>query len=530
MDIGTILAFILYFVIVLGIGYYFYHKTHNMEDYVLGGRELNPYVGAMSAQASDMSGWLLLGLPGSILVAGLGEIWIGIGLAIGSYLAWLFVAKRLRVYSEKCGNALTVPEFFSNRFKDEKGYLRLVSSIVILVFFTFYVTSGFVSGGQVFVSIFGKDISYQAAVWITAAIIIVYTFLGGFKAVCWTDFVQAILMLVAIIVVPLAALGHIDGGWDGMINIVNNEVNHFTDLGWDGGKKMGAIALVSCLAWGLGYFGMPHIIIRYMAIKKPEEVRIARRVGTAWIVIALTGAALIGMIGRAWVVTQGWSVDYISDEVGWKIVTDAGVLLSPERIFLEIIGSGIFAAFIMGVLYAALMAAVMSTADSQLLVASSAVTNDLYAKYAKGEHSDEKLMWISRGIVIVVALLAAVFAMDENSSIMNLVSFAWSGFGAAFGPIVILALFWKRINMKGALAGMLTGFIVDVVWNTFFKANGIIPGLLNADWCIYNTGLYELLPAFILALIAAVVVSLMTEEPSEEMQKEFDEATEGSFW
>ena len=512
MDAITIIAFILYFVVVLGIGYYFYHKTHSMEDYVLGGRELNPYVSAMSAQASDMSGWLLLGLPGAIFVAGLGEIWIGIGLAIGSYLAWLFVAKRLRVYSEKCGNALTVPEFFSNRFRDEKGYLRLVSSIVILVFFTFYVTSGFVSGGNVFISIFGGDIDYKVAVWITAGIIVVYTFMGGFKAVCWTDFVQALLMLFAIIIVPLAALGHIDGGWDNMINIVNNEVDHFTSLGWDGGKPITAIVLVSCLAWGLGYFGMPHIIVRYMAIKNPEEVKIARRVGTAWIVLALIGAALIGMIGHAWAVDNGI------------------VITNPERIFLEIIGSGMFATFIAGILYAALMAAVMSTADSQLLVASSAVTNDLYAKYAKGEHSDEKLMWISRGIVIVVALLAAVFAMDENSSIMSLVSFAWNGFGAAFGPIMILALFWKRINAKGALAGMLTGFIVDVVWNTFFNAGGIIPGLLKADWCVWNSGLYELLPAFILALIAAVVVSLLTEEPSEEMQKEFDEATEGNFW
>ena len=512
MDIGIIIAFILYFVVVLGIGYYFYHRTHSMEDYVLGGRELNPYVSAMSAQASDMSGWLLLGLPGSIYLCGLGKIWIGIGLAIGSYLAWLFVAKRLRVYSEKCGNALTVPEFFSNRFRDEKGHLKLLSSIVILVFFTFYVTSGFVAGGNVFIAIFGNDIDYHVAVWITAAIIIVYTFMGGFKAVCWTDFVQALLMLFAIIVVPLAALGHIDGGWDNMVNIVNHEVDHFTSLGWDGGKPITAIVLVSCLAWGLGYFGMPHIIVRYMAIKNPDEVRIARRVGTAWIVIALIGAALIGMIGHAWAVDNG------------IIVTN------PERIFLEIIGSGMFATFIAGILYAALMAAVMSTADSQLLVASSAVTNDLYAKYAKGEHSDTKLMWISRGIVIVVALLAAIFAMDENSSIMSLVSFAWSGFGAAFGPIMILALFWKRINAKGALAGMLTGFIVDVIWNTFFNAGGIIPGLLKVDWCVWNSGLYELLPAFILALIAAVVVSLLTEEPSEEMQKEFDEATEGNFW
>lgn len=511
IDIWIIVAFILYFVLVLGIGYYFYHRTHSMEDYVLGGRELNPYVSAMSAQASDMSGWLLLGLPGAIFVAGLGEIWIGIGLAIGSYLAWLFVAKRLRIYSEKCGNALTVPEFFAKRFRDEKGYIRLVSSIVILVFFTFYVTSGFVSGGNVFISIFG-DIDYKVAVLITASIIVVYTFLGGFKAVCWTDFVQALLMLIAIIVVPLAALGHIDGGWGHMVDIVNSEVSHFTSLGWDGGEPITFIVLVSCLAWGLGYFGMPHIIVRYMAIKNPEEVKIARRVGTAWIVIALIGAALIGMIGHAWAVSNGVTV------------------ANPERVFLEIIGSGMFWPIFAGVLYAALMAAVMSTADSQLLVASSAVTNDLYAKYSKKGVSDEKLMWISRGVVVAVAIIAAIFALDENSSIMNLVSFAWSGFGAAFGPIMILALFWKRINAKGALAGMMTGFVVDVVWNTFFKAGGIIPGLLKVDWCLVDTGLYELLPAFILALIMAVVVSLLTEEPSEEMQKEFDEATEGSFW
>ncbi len=510
MDFGIIIAFILYFVVVLGIGYYFYNRTHNMEDYVLGGRELNPYVSAMSAQASDMSGWLLLGLPGSIYLCGIGKIWIGIGLAIGSYLAWLFIAKRLRIYSEKCGNALTVPEFFSNRFRDEKGHLRLLSSIVILVFFTFYVTSGFVAGGNVFIAIFGNDIDYHVAVWITAAIIIVYTFMGGFKAVCWTDFVQALLMLVAVIVVPLAALGEIDGGWDHMISFVNSEVDNFTNIFYVSGEPIGAIALLSCLAWGLGYFGMPHIIIRYMAIKKPEEVKIARRVGTAWIIVALTGAALIGMVGCAYAPGMTTSAN-------------------AQTVFLIMVG-GIFTSVIAGILYAALMAAVMSTADSQLLVASSAVTNDLYSKFSKNEASDEKLMWISRGVVVAVAIIAAIFAMDKESSIMSIVEFAWGGFGAAFGPIMILALFWKRINAKGALAGMLTGFVVDVIWNTFFTAGGIIPGLLKVDWCLVDTGLYELLPAFVLALIMAVIVSLLTEEPSEEMQKEFDEATEGSFW
>lgn len=301
IEIGILFTFTLYFLVVLGIGYYFYHKIHNMEDYIIGGRELNPYVGAMSAQASDMSGWLLLGLPGSIYVAGLGGVWVGISLAIGSYLAWLLVAKRLRIYSEKYGNALTIPEFFSNRFKDESGYIRFVSSTVILVFFTFYVTSGFVSGGNILVSVLGLGAEqYKIAVFITAAIIISYTFLGGFKAICWADLVQAILMIFAIIIVPLAALGQIDGGWEHMINIVNDEVNHFTDITWNNGSPITITILLSSLAWGLGYFGMPHIIIKYMAIRDPEKIKVARRVGTIWVVIALTGATLIGIVGRAY--------------------------------------------------------------------------------------------------------------------------------------------------------------------------------------------------------------------------------------
>lgn len=511
IEIGILFTFTLYFLVVLGIGYYFYHKIHSVEDYIIGGRELNPYVGAMSAQASDMSGWLLLGLPGSIYVAGLGGVWIGISLAVGSYLAWLLVAKRLRIYSEKYGNALTIPEFFSNRFKDESGCIRFVSSAVILVFFTFYVTSGFVSGGNILISVLGLGAEqYKIAVFITAAIIISYTFLGGFKAICWADLVQAILMIFAIIIVPLAALGQIDGGWGHMINIVNNEVNHFTDITWNNGSPITITILLSSLAWGLGYFGMPHIIIKYMAIRDPEKIKVARRVGTIWVVIALTGATLIGIVGRA----------YIPG------------LPNPERAFIEIVGSGIFTTAICGILYAALMASVMSTADSQLLVASSSVTNDLCHRYTKNKKQnidEKKLIWISRAVVIVIAIVAMIFALDENSSIMNLVSFAWSGFGAAFGPIIILALFWKHINAKGAIAGMLTGFITDVIWNSFFNGIGIIPGLLNQDWCIWNSGLYELLPAFILTFIVAIIVSLLTTNSDKDVQKEFDKIIAEKF-
>jgi sodium/proline symporter len=514
-DLGVIVAFICYFIIVLAIGYYFYNKTHGMSDYLLGGRHMNPYVTAMSAQASDMSGWLLMGLPGSIYLFGIGEVWIGIGLAIGSYLAWLFVAKRLRKYSEISGDSLTISQFFSNRFKDDNGNLRLISSIIILVFFTFYVTSGFVAGGNVFLAIF-PDMEYYPAVIITAAVLVLYTFLGGYRAVCWTDFVQAILMIVAVIVVPIVALNSINGGWDFVINSANTQVSHFTDIFWDGGKPITAVTLVSCLAWGLGYFGMPHIIVRYMAIEDPEEIKISRRVGTLWVVIALTCVALIALIGRGYF-------------TGADVMTTSA---EAQKIFLLMVG-GCFTSVIAGILYAALMAAIMSTADSQLLVASSAVTNDMYVKLSEKSTkklNDNQLMWISRFVVIGIAIIAMLMAYDPNSSIMNLVSFAWAGFGAAFGPIVLASLFWKRANGKGALAAMIIGFLTIILWNTFLVSGGIIPGMMGVNACLYDTGLYELLPGFIFATIALVVVSMMTKEPSKEVYEEFDKATEGKFY
>ena len=495
MDFMVLVAFIVYFVLVLGVGYYFYNKSHNMEDYILGGRSMNPYVTAMSAQASDMSSWLLMGLPGAVLLFGLGEAWIGIGLAIGSYLSWLLVAKKLRIHSEVSGNALTVPEFFSNRFKDEKGYLRIVAAVIILFFFVIYVASGFKGSGVIFTTIF-PEIGLEIAMIIGAIIIILYTFMGGFKAVAWTDFFQAILMVIAIIVVPLATIGNTTGGWDAIRAGLDGLGTEFLNIMFDGGEQMTFIGILSLLAWAFGYFGMPHIIVRYMAIRDAKEVKVARRVSLVWIVLALTFAILVGIVGRG----------YLMIEYG-GIPDD----FNAEHIFVFLSGD-LFPALIAGVLYAAIMAAIMSTADSQLLVASSAIANDIVGKtkWAKmQENIDHKLMWISRGIIIVVAILALIMAMFGGDSIMGLVSYAWAGFGAAFGPLVILSLYWKRINYAGAIASMAVGFATVILWNTFLAG---------------PTGIYELLPGFFFALIAGVVVSLVTKEPPQEVMDDFDKA------
>ncbi len=495
MDFLVLVGFIAYFVIVLLVGFYFYNKSHGMKDYLLGGRKLNPYVAALSAQASDMSGWLLLGLPGSIYLYGVGQAWIGIGLAIGSYLAWLFVAKRLRNYSHKAGDSITLSQYFSNRFRDQKNILKTMSAIVIIVFFVPYVASGFVSAGAIFQSFVGID--YVYCMLIGVIIIISYTVLGGFKAICWTDVLQAMLMLVAIIVVPLAAIGHL-GGWDQVAAITDSPAfSGFLDFFKNAdGTTLAAMSIISSLAWGLGYFGMPHILVRYMALEDAKEAKVARRVGTGWIIVALAFAILVGVVGQAY-------------HPGFTTKSDA------QTIFIVMVGD-MFAPIIMGILYSALMAAVMSTSDSQLLVTSAAVTNDLMS-LSKKTYSDVALMWMSRAVVIIVAVIAAIIALDPESSIMDLVSFAWAGFGAAFGPVVLLSLYWKKSNGNGAFAGMLVGFFTSILWNTFLSADSVL------KCCVYNTGLYELVPGFLFALIAMMAVSIMTGGPSEEIQQEYDE-------
>ncbi len=505
MDYVVIAVIVIYFAIVIGVGYYFYHRSSTLSDYILGGRTLNPYVTALSAQASDMSSWLLMGLPGAIFIAGMGEAWIGIGLAIGSYLAWLLIAKRLRVYSEKAGNSLTLSEYFSNRFKDRSGKLRDLSAIIILVFFIFYVASGFVGAAHVFSYII-PEFDYNWAVIAGAFVIVLYTFLGGFKAVCWTDFLQGMLMVVAVVVVPIAAVVSL-GGWTETTNWLDIVApQNFMNLFYSNGEKIGAIAIISSLAWGLGYFGMPHVVVRYTAIKDPNDLKISRRVATIWIVISLAAACMVGIIGRAY--------------VGSGATTLLGG--NAETIFIVMAGS-LFVSAIAAIIYAAILAAVMSTADSQLLVASSAVANDLAKRFMKDDIGEDKLMWISRVVVIVIAIIAAAIALMNVSSIMSLVSYAWAGFGAAFGPIVLLSLFWKKSNANGAFAGMLVGFLTVILWNTFLVSGGVLPSILNMDMCLYNTGLYELVPAFIFATIVNVVVSNMTGGPEADVEQEFDE-------
>lgn len=482
-----IIAIIMYFAVMLSIGGLFYKKSNNLSEYILGGRGLGSWVTAMSAQASDMSGWLLMGLPGAIYLAGLGEAWIGIGLAVGTYLNWLIVAKRLRVYTEVSGNALTIPEYLENRFKVNGGMMRLISGCIIFFFFLIYSASGFSSGGKLFQQVIGID--YKLAVIISTIIIVVYTFLGGFMAVCWTDFLQGLLMIAAIVLVPIATVRAL-GGTAVAADALKAAGPAFSSFfKANDGTSLSAISIISSLAWGLGYCGMPHILVRFMAIKEASMLKKARRIATVWVVISLFCSILIGLLGYAYL---------------------PGVLneVTSETIFIVLV-DGLMPSFVAGVFISAILAAIMSTADSQLLVVASSVSSDIVPRITKKEISEEKLVWISRMAIIVTAIIACIIALDENSSIMGLVSYAWAGFGAAFGPAVLLSLYWKRMSYKGALAGMLVGGITVIVWET-----------LGSPF-----GLYSLVPGFFLSLLAVVVLSIADKEPSQEIQDEFDKVS-----
>ncbi len=488
IDLGVLFSFIGYLLFVLCIGFYFYKKSNNISDYMLGSRGMNPYVTALSAQASDMSGWLLMGLPGALYLVGMSEVWLGVGLALGSYISWLIIAKRLRNYTYVSGDSITLPEFFENRFKDNRGVLRFVSSVITLVFFTFYVASGFIAGGNVFSAIF-PGLDFQLGMFICAAVIIAYTFMGGFMAVCWTDFFQGMLMIVAILIVPLAAMSSIGGVGETVAAAAEVSPNFLNPFVTADGSAISFTSFISNMAWGLGYLGMPHILVRYMAVKDPRSIKISRRIATSWIVVALGGAVLVGVIGRV----------YLGDVL-------AASSAEAETIFMKM-SFNLFPSVIAGILLSAILAAVMSTADSQLLVASSAITNDIYKKMSsKRKISDKKLMWLGRIGVIVIAIIALVIAVTGDT-IMSLVSYAWAGFGAAFGPVILLALFWRRINRQGALAGMVSGFVTVIAWNLLAS----------------STGIYELIPGFIIGLVMCVGISLLTGKPEPEMEQEFDD-------
>ncbi|WP_096438917.1 sodium/proline symporter PutP [Alteribacter populi] len=478
METSTLITFIIYLVGMLAIGLVAYKMTSNLSDYVLGGRRLGGSVAALSAGASDMSSWLLLGLPGAMYAAGMTEIWIGVGLAIGAYLNWQFVATRLRMYTEIAGDSITLPDFFENRFKDETKVLRIVSAIVILVFFAFYTSSGLVGGALLFESAFGLD--YTQALWIGAIVIISYTFLGGFLAVSWTDFAQGILMFLALIVVPIVAIQQM-GGWGETVDAVGNIDPVYLDV-FTGTSFVGIISL---LAWGLGYFGQPHIVARFMAVKSKDEIPKARLVGMTWMVFALFGAIFTGFVGIA----------FFAD----------APLADSETVFIQFT-QVLFNPWVSGFLLAAILAAIMSTIDSQLLVSSSALTEDFYKAIFRKSASQQELVWVGRIGVLVIALFAVALAYNPEATVLELVGYAWAGFGAAFGPVVILALFWKRMTKNGALAGMLVGGATVILWDLFVPS-----------------ALYEIIPGFIFAWVAVVVVSLMGEEPSKDIQEEFDE-------
>ena len=500
MDAMTAVAFVIYFIALILIGIHFWKvkDRDSMEDYILGGRSFGPYVSAMSAQASDMSGWLLMGLPGSIVLMGLGQAWIGIGLLIGSYTSWLFVAKRLRKHSVVSKNSLTMPEFFSNRFADHKGYLRIICAVVILFFFTIYVGSGFKSCGIVMEMLL-EDSGMQLGILVGGLVIILYTFLGGYKALCWTDFFQAILMVVVIVMVPLVIIG--DVGWDtittGWDEIMATEMPGYTDFFYNAGVPITLTVVISGLVWGLGYYGMPHIVVRYMSIRKVSEIKVARRVSLIWGILALSFVCLIGIIAGVYLPMNGIDILSMSSSEAEFVF-----MYTAQELFQET------APFLLGVVFAAILAAIMSTASSQLLVSASSITNDVLAKSSRVHISERNLMWLARIIVVIISIIGMCLALFGSDNIMGLVSYAWSGFGSAFSPVMILALFWKRMNWQGAMAAMITGFAVVVFWETFMDF----------------TGMYSLFPGFILAFIVGVVVARLTPAPSQEVLDEFEAA------
>ncbi len=515
-QIITLVAFAFYMALMIGIGVFYSRKTKNNEDYFLGGRNLGGWTAALSAQASDMSGWLLMGLPGSIYLAGSGEIWIAVGLLIGTILNWYLVASRLRKYTIVAGNSLTIPSFFENRYRDNKGVIKIVAAVIIAIFFAVYTASAFSAGANLFRVLFGDSIenAYLVGLIIAAVVILVYTLLGGFRAVCTTDFIQGMLMLIAILAVPIVA--YVIMTWDTGYAAaladkgITDPMSYFSFFHNADGSAIKPETVISGLAWGLGYFGMPHIIIRFMAIKNEKEVKKSRKIAIVWVILSLGAACLLGMIARGALNTQ---------------LDDNNAQTVFIRLIQQVFSGNGFLVFLGGVFLCGILAAIMSTADSQLLVTSSAVSEDMFKGVIKKNASEKTALLVGRIAVIVIAVIAFVIALDENSSVMKLVSDAWGGFGAAFGPVVLLALFWKRSNLAGAIAGMTTGTIAVLIWS-------YIPMIQNTDPTKFNgadlitlsqsTGLYSLVLGFGLALIVNVIVSLLTKRPSDEMVKEFE--------
>jgi len=481
-----LVTFSIYLFVVILIGFIAWKSTKDFDDYILGGRSLGPYVVALAAGASDMSGWLLMGLPGAMYLGGLSEGWIAIGLTLGAYLNWRYVAGPLRVYTEQAGNALTIPDYFTNRFADRDRLLRVLSAVVILVFFAVYCASGVVAGARLFESVFG--LPYQQALWWGAGATILYTLVGGFLAVSWTDTLQATLMFFALLLTPVVVIMN-NGGFEASVDLVRSidPVN----LDPLGGGRLGLVGIVSLLAWGLGYFGQPHILARFMAAESIRTIPAARRIGMTWMILCLAGALGVGFFGIA----------YFGTHPGQAGPVNA----NPERVFIEL-ATLLFNPWVAGILLSAILAAVMSTLSCQLLVCSSVMTEDFYRGFLRENASQKELVWAGRISVALIALLALWLARDPESRVLGLVSYAWAGFGAAFGPVVLLSLFWSRMTRNGALAGIVLGAATVIAWK-----------LVAVDRM--GSELYEMVPGFIIATLGIILVSWFGRQPPPELQE-----------
>ena len=490
MNTVELMAMLLYFALVIGVGVYFFFKDRKQEgekEYFLGGRNMGGWVAALSAGASDMSAWVLMGLPGSIYLYGVGQVWIGVGLMIGTICAWIFVAPRLRRYSIRANDSITIPQFLTNRFLSKNKGLQIISALVFVVVYCVYSASSISACGTLFNTVLGMNA--KTAMIIATAIILVYVFLGGFNAVCWTDFFQGLLMLGALMLAPIIALFAMNAA-DFIAPAVNVTENYYSLLSGGSFDKQSLMDILSGLGWGLGYFGMPHILVRYISIKSEHEMRKSQIIGSSWTTLILIMSCVVGIVGR-------------------KFLGDG--LEDQSLVFVTMVRK-VFPAFIAGILLSAILAAAMSTADSQLLASSSAFASDIYKPVMRKNASDHEMLWAGRIIVVVISVVAFFIANSPNcGGIMALVECAWAGFGSAFGPVILLALYWRRLTYSGAVAGVTVGFVVDALWYAFLST---------------PTGLYEIIPGFLCGLIAAVVVSLLSKAPGKEVTDLFDRAFE----
>ena len=489
-DVMIINAFVLYIGVMMGIGVYYYRQTKNMSDYFLGNRKLGAWVTSLSAEASDMSGWMLMGVPGFAYLAGLNAGWIAVGIAIGTWANWHFVAARLRQYTELAGNALTLPEFLQNRYKDTSNLLRIVPAIFILIFFILYTSSGFVAAGKLFETVFGMP--FQYAIFLGAGSVVFYTLIGGFLAVSRTDFIQGVMMFFAILIVPICAAMSLGGFGETVLKIIEYKETLFEPFLKPDGTTLGTIELISLLAWGIGYFGQPHILVRFMAIKSTSELPQATRIAMTWVTLSLAAAVAIGMVGTVYVTTP---LEGTNSETVFLVMTNQ-----------------LFPPIVAGLVLSAVLAAIMSTASSQLLVAASAFAQDFYKTLIRKDANQTELVWISRASVLIIASIAVFLGFNPDSFILDMVAYAWAGFGAAFGPVVLMSLFWRRTTRRGVIAGIIVGGVTVIAWKQ-----------------LALFGLYEIVPGFLFALIAIYIVSKFDAEPEKEILETFDKVGESKI-